>query len=242
VPRQLLSWHVDSRDGVVVITVSGAFDAKTGPALFRAVMQCLAREPAAILADLSGMTVTEPAAARIFSTIVQQADVWPGTPLVLCVPAATTATLIKGVAGEAVPVFDTVPDGLAALIDRDELITELLRPVPGTPRRARDIVTEACLRWKLPHLVTPAVLVTSELITNAVEHAHTDMALQVRLRPRYLYVAVYDGGHAEPVRRDGSDMEAPGGRGLQLVQSVSARWGYLRRTDGKVVWASVATS
>jgi len=84
--------------------------------------------------------------------------------------------------------------------------------------------------------------VASELISNAVEHAHTIMTLQVRLRPRYLHLAVFDGAEAEPVPRCGPDTEAAGGRGLQMVELVSTRWGYLRRTDGKVVWASFPTS
>jgi anti-sigma regulatory factor (Ser/Thr protein kinase) len=84
--------------------------------------------------------------------------------------------------------------------------------------------------------------VASELVTNAIEHANTAMTLEVRLRPRYLYLAVHDGAYTEPVPRHGQDVEASGGRNLRLVERASTRWGYLRRTDGKVVWASFATT
>ena len=241
-PPPSLSWHVDSRDGLVVVTVSGALDGQAGTAMYRMVMQCLAPEPVAILMDLSGLTVAEPDAAKVFSTIIQQANIWPGTPLLLCAPDPTTTTLITRMSPEPVALFGTVADGLSALTGRDELVSELILPVRGAARRARDIVTEACLRWDLPHLVASATLVASELVSNAVAHARTVMTLQVRLRPRHLYLAVFDGADAEPVPRRAEDPEMPGGRGLQLVERVSARWGYLRRTDGKVVWASFATS
>ncbi len=241
-PPPPLNWHVDSRDGLVVVTVSGALDAAGGSGLYRTVLQCLAREPVAILLELSGMTVAEPDAAGMFSMIVQEADIWPGTPLLLCAPGPAIATLIMNGSPESVLLVPTAADGLSALTGRDELISELVLPVPGAARRARDIVTEACARWDLPHLTAPATLVASELVTNAVVHARTVMTLQVRLRPRHLYVAVFDGADAEPVPHRGDSAAAPGGRGLQLVELASDRWGFLRRTGGKVVWASFATS
>ena len=86
------------------------------------------------------------------------------------------------------------------------------------------------------------MLVTSELVTNAIEHARTPATLQLRRRPRYLYVAVLDGARTEPVRRHDRDPEAVGGRGLHMVGVVSTRWGHLLRPDGKVVWAAFDTS
>ncbi len=240
VQPQPLSWHVDSRDGSAVVTVRGGLDGKGGSALYRALVQCLAGKPDAILVELSGMTVTDPDAAKIFSTIIQQADIWPGTPLLLCAPDPTTASLITHGTPESVPVFTTIADARAALTGGDELITDIVLPVPGAARHARNVVTEACARWDLPHLTAPVTLVASELVTNAIEHANTVMTLQVRLRPRHLYLAVHDGAYTEPIPRHGPDAEPSGGRGLHLVEHASTQWGYLRQTDGKVVWASFA--
>jgi anti-sigma regulatory factor (Ser/Thr protein kinase) len=242
VPPQPLSWHVESRDGLVTVTVSGALDATAGSTLYRALMECLSHEPVAILVELSGMTVTEPDAAKIFPAVIQQAEIWPGTPVLLCAPDPTTATLITDAAGEPVPLTAGIAAGLATLSGRDELVSELILPTLNAVRRARDIVTDACGRWDLPHLVTPAALVVSELVTNAVEHAHTFATVQARLRPRHLYVAVFDGADGEPVPHQDWEPEAVGGRGLHLVELVSTRWGHQRRTDGKVVWASFATA
>ena len=241
-PPQPLRWHVDARHGLAVVTVSGALDVAAGSTLYRMLLECLSREPVAVPVELSGMTVTEPDAAEIFSALMEQAEIWPGTPLLLCAPDPATATLIRNEAGGSVPLYPSVADALATLSGRDELMSELILPVPGAIRRARDIVTEACGRWNLPHLTAPATLAVSELVTNAVEHAHTMATLQVRLRPRHLYLAVFDGADAEPALHQEWSPEATGGRGLHLVQLVSTRWGHLRRPDGKVVWASFATA
>lgn len=44
-PRPL-EWQVESRDGLTIVTVSGTVDTRLGPALYRALTQCLLREPA----------------------------------------------------------------------------------------------------------------------------------------------------------------------------------------------------
>jgi anti-sigma regulatory factor (Ser/Thr protein kinase) len=238
-----LSWQVDSRDGLAVVTVSGGLDAGGGAALYRALTRCLADEPVAILVELSGMTVTEREAAKILPAIVRQAGVWPGTPLLLCAPNPATASLIAEWTDEPVTLFTTTADARATLTGRDELISEPILPVPGAARHARNVATEACVRWNLPHLTAPVTLVASELVTNAIEHAGTAMTLQLRLRPRYLYLAVHDGAaHTAPSPRHGTDAGASGGRGLHLVAHAATRWGYLPRPDGKVVWAAFATS
>ena len=80
-------------------------------------------------------------------------------------------------------------------------------------------------------------------MSNAVTHARTVMTLQIRLRPQYLYIAVFDGAPARPVRSRGRpSTDTPGGRGLHLVELVSARWGSEPQDDGKVVWAAFAVS
>ena len=82
----------------------------------------------------------------------------------------------------------------------------------------------------------------SELVTNAVVHTHTRMTLKLRRRPRYLYLAVFDGSHTEPIPQRGHKLDAAGGRGLQMVELASTQWGYQRHHDGKVVWAAFDTS
>jgi hypothetical protein len=117
---------------------------------------------------------------------------------------------------------------------RDDLL-----PLAGAARHARNLATEACLRWDLPHLVGPASLVVSELVSNVVEHAHTMMSLRLTLWDRYLYIAVRDGSTIEPGRPGQLSPEQLRGRGLHLVGSTAHSWGCLPTDGGKVVWASL---
>jgi anti-sigma regulatory factor (Ser/Thr protein kinase) len=121
-----------------------------------------------------------------------------------------------------------------------DVFHELL-PVSGAPRYARDVVTEACLRWDLPELVGSAALIISELVSNAVDHAHTTMTVEVSHRGSDLYLAVHDGSGAPPVPRasDGKDL-ASRGRGLMLVAATATAWGYRTEDGGKTVWATLA--
>jgi two-component sensor histidine kinase len=121
-------------------------------------------------------------------------------------------------------------------------VVETLPPMPGAPRRARDVVTEQCVRWGADHLIWPATMIVSELVSNVVEHARTVMKLDVALRPSSLYLAVHDASSARPVLRDGDAVSMPGGRGLQFVRALSTAWGYNADANGKIVWATLALS
>jgi hypothetical protein len=83
-----------------------------------------------------------------------------------------------------------------------------------THYRARDLTTEACLRWDLPHLVSRSALVVIELVINAADHAHRhDTAAEARLA----VFAVFDGVRAEPVLRRDQHPDKAAGYGLVLV-------------------------
>ena len=80
-----------------------------------------------------------------------------------------------------------------------------------------------------------AALLTSELVANAVVHAHTP-TLVVRSRSQSaLRVAVTDlGDSVLVVERD--RQLGDGGRGLPLVDALSASWGVTHLVLGKTVW------
>lgn len=109
-----------------------------------------------------------------------------------------------------------------------------------TARYARDIVAEACLRWDLAHLIAPATLIISELVSNVVDHAQTTMTLKVALRSADLYLAVHDGDSTPPVLNRDARESTPRGRGLQLVAAASTAWGYVGEGHGKTVWATLS--
>jgi len=171
--------------------------------------------------------------------VSRQAARWPGIPVLLCSATDQVRDMLLGGAYRRLPLQRTV-----ALARRQvraggqsvpAFIDELL-PVAGAVRQARNVATEACLRWDLPGLVAPASVIVSELVTNAVAHAGTMATLRISLRPRFVTIAVKDGSGAEPRRR----RPAPsGGRGLLLVEAMAHSWGWLPVDGGKVVWASL---
>jgi anti-sigma regulatory factor (Ser/Thr protein kinase) len=83
------------------------------------------------------------------------------------------------------------------------------------------------------------VLVTDELVTNAVIHAHSQLRLLVELRGHQLHPAVQD---ASPhLLRLATPPEAleEGGRGLPLVEALASSWEVQHPPEGGKVVACV---
>jgi anti-sigma regulatory factor (Ser/Thr protein kinase) len=89
--------------------------------------------------------------------------------------------------------------------------------------------------WDDRH-VAEAALMTTELATNAVEHAHTPYTVAVQITDEMVRIDVHDGSTARPVVGAGDDASASGGRGLAFVAALSARWGCDVWGGGKSVW------
>ena len=89
--------------------------------------------------------------------------------------------------------------------------------------------------------IDEAALMTTELATNAVEHAHTPYTLTVDVTNRTLRVDVRDASTCPPTVGAASP-DALGGRGLMLVAALADRWGYNTMTGGKSVWFEVEPS
>jgi anti-sigma regulatory factor (Ser/Thr protein kinase) len=109
---------------------------------------------------------------------------------------------------------------------------------------ARSVVEDAIRAWRVPVDADVAVLLTSELVTNAVTHgtptAGTFVLLAIDCDSACLRVDVHDGSGDLPVLDTGLIKEAPAeaevGRGLLLVTSLSAEWGFYRTPAGKAVY------
>lgn len=101
--------------------------------------------------------------------------------------------------------------------------------------------------WGIPELAGDAELIVSELVTNALKASQSlpeirPFALCLRSDYRRLVVEVWDHSPREPRSappgRPGGDAE--GGRGLLVVEALSARWGFERTGySTKVVWAEL---
>jgi anti-anti-sigma regulatory factor len=236
-----LECHVERRVQHTLVRLVGALD-QPGTAQARSgLLKTLAEQPDSIVIDLSGVTSCHQRAHSVFHAFAGNAARWPAIPVVLCAPSpAAAAMLVRGRALLAsVPICATLDEAVALVAAEPPTpaVYDDLLPVAGAARRARELVTEACVRWDLPELVGPACIVLSELVNNAVEHAGTMLRVRIALRRRHLHLAVSDGSSAPPVL--GRASPNGGGRGLRLVDTVAGSWGHLVTVDGKVVWATL---
>jgi len=88
------------------------------------------------------------------------------------------------------------------------------------------------------------VLLVSEVVTNAVEHAAPPLLLRIDVTPEATRVEVKDRARKLPILRDPEPTEG-GGRGIRFVNDLATRWGTEppRGPDGlKTVWFEVAHS
>lgn len=83
------------------------------------------------------------------------------------------------------------------------------------------------------------VLLTSELVANAIRYGRPTFELSARVVPRgALRIEVFDEKPGQVVPRD-EDLWAVDGRGLQMVDTLADRWGCNSNLDGKTVWFEV---
>jgi anti-sigma regulatory factor (Ser/Thr protein kinase) len=116
---------------------------------------------------------------------------------------------------------------------------------PAAPAEARRRVRDAIRSWRVPVDLDAALLLTSELVTNAIRHEAGQGAQAVMLaiaiassRGR-LRVDVHDTSRSLPAVAE-VPADAETGRGLLLVETLSDEWGFYRTPAGKAVYFTLA--
>ncbi|MEV0035205.1 ATP-binding protein [Streptomyces sp. NPDC050804] len=110
---------------------------------------------------------------------------------------------------------------------------------PSAVAFARDRVTTQIQAWGVQlgeEKLNAVKLVASELITNAVVHAGGFITVGLYLDEDRLLLVVHDSS-PEPPSRQITTEDDEGGRGLVLVEFLSARHGWEPTNHGKKVWA-----
>jgi len=93
--------------------------------------------------------------------------------------------------------------------------------------------------WGVEGSATDALIVVSELVTNAVAHGRGPVQLLLRRTPSAIRVEVTDAGGGA-VEVASPEPDATRGRGLMIVERFSRAWGVDRHDEGKTVWAELA--
>ncbi|MGP2442687.1 SpoIIE family protein phosphatase [Streptomyces sp. JW3] len=128
--------------------------------------------------------------------------------------------------------FPTVP------LDSAELT---LDTAPLSVRAGRHFVHRHLRSWRLDALADTALLLASELLTNAVCHARGPLTLRIWRSARQLGVEVTDRTAPRPQARP-ADPAEENGRGLLLVGTLADAWGTRPTATGKTVWFTLLTA
>ena len=113
-------------------------------------------------------------------------------------------------------------------------------PDPAILASARAFAADRLRALELTAVRDTVELLLTELITNAIIHARTDIEVRLEARGPGVRVEVIDGNPIMPVAGT-LTAGALSGRGLTLVQSMSTRWGaHHNGTGGKTVWCEIA--
>jgi anti-sigma regulatory factor (Ser/Thr protein kinase) len=107
-------------------------------------------------------------------------------------------------------------------------------------RQARQFAMSFAREFHLDGLSPDLALVTSELVSNAIRHARRAITLVLQKTDHEVQVRVSDDGAGQPVVIRPDPVTATG-RGMQIVEGLSRRWGTTTGADGgKTVWAVLA--
>lgn len=110
-----------------------------------------------------------------------------------------------------------------------------LPPLTVSARDARRFVAEALHQSGRETHTDVAVLLVSELVTNAVLHARSEVVVALSVRAEAVRIEVWDTSRAMPVTRHYA-ADASTGRGLLLVEELADAWGTDAGPEGKTVW------
>lgn len=111
-----------------------------------------------------------------------------------------------------------------------------------SPALARRLVEGVLTKTGLGQLLDDALLLVTELVTNAVVHAGTQLELELVAGAEGIRVEVSDGNHGRISVDDQPATSREGGRGLYLLHTLATEWGMHYRAAGKAIWFTLTTA
>ncbi|MET8680693.1 SpoIIE family protein phosphatase [Streptomyces sp. NPDC004647] len=160
--------------------------------------------------------------------------------------AATDPSDADRVADELLGAVDRRDDDVALLLLRYDGME--FRPIragwtvwrlPDAVVHARRFTARTLRSWGLEENMDVALLVVSELVTNALIHTQGEVRLDLTVTVGRLRVAVSDLSPRAPAKPVIVGWESTGGRGILLVEAMSSSWGSVPVSGGKQVWSEI---
>lgn len=240
----------DASGAVVEMTLHGRWSQQLGSQVTATLQLCLAGPTTSIIVDLHDMGDLHGTSYSFWLAAARTARLGPAPfQLALCLPPGTILDYRLRHSDEHQPLlFVAMPEAqrvIAGRKPRTRRVQARLAPQPASVPAARELVAGACDAWQLSQLWHDATLIMSEIVTNAVQHARTDLVVTVSSGGPRLHLAVRDGDTRYPRLNEPADAgwASPvdaSERGLRLVHEVATAWGAMPTRGGKVVWATVS--
>jgi len=125
-------------------------------------------------------------------------------------------------------------------------VTAAITTLPAqdrSPGAARRVVQQALTDAGLEVMLDDALLLVTELVTNAVVHAGTEVELHVEIGAGRARIEVVDrGAGALPALRGDPEAAREGGRGIFLLDALAQEWGTRHFAGGKSVWFALGVT
>lgn len=242
----VLTWLVarDFASGITQVRLSGALTDTELVRLAPVLRRCLVEDPLGLIVELDDVTVASPIGLRVFA-ILHGGGGGHRPAMHLCArPDSPAGQLARRSISDLVSVQDSVVDAVK-LVEAGPRSPyrrhEYLAPSSHSPGRARRLIDAACRSWQLTALVDEAMVIGSELVSNAVEHAGTELDVTTTRQAGAIRISVRDRVPAlpRPAGRSAHGNANGRGRGLAIIEALASDWGYGCLSDGKAVWAAL---
>ncbi len=228
----------DFETGLARLSFHGDLDVAGAAKMRSAMLKTLSEHPLAAIVDLDDLRVVSELALLVFPALMRNHE---NIPILLhCDPKTDTGRVVRAALRTGMPVYDHETDALAALArgrSSSKRAHAHLRPDESAPIVARQLVAKLCQAWDHAELCPIAELLISELVTNAIRHAGTDIEVTAAIGEHFLHLHVRDRTKQLPVL-SGSP-QAHHGRGLKLIDRLSNGWGTTLAPYGKTVWVTL---
>jgi anti-sigma regulatory factor (Ser/Thr protein kinase) len=217
-------------DGVHVLCVHGPVTDENAVELVEAVRGAFAQQSRSVVLDLRQVSVLTEGARTALGRLPELPVGSPRATLTVRPPAGS-----PDISGWLRP-----SDGGPPHVQVDRRARPRTRidveHSPQGPAQARAAVHERAQEMGLGAVHDDVLLVVSEMVTNAVRYAAPPVRLEIQAGDRDVVVAVCDGSTDLPAPRQ-ADMQSEGGRGMLLVDLLTAEHGVRTDPPGKAVWA-----
>ena len=227
-----------------VLAADGVLDTATYRALRDRIIKAALEEPAAVIIDVTCLSVPAESAWAVFTSARWHVGRWPDVPILLvCEHFAGRSAITRNGVARYVPVYHSVDEATAAVSNeapwrhRQRIRADLPADLSSL-RQSRDLVEEWLTAWSRTDLIPTAKVVVTTFVENVLQHTDSQPAVRLETDGSTVAVAVADGSRQPPsLSETSAATDRP--TGLKIVAALCRMWGNAPTPAGKTVWAVI---